>query len=399
MARKGRVDRGLVSKEDAVGKVTWWVRLYHGGKERRLGSFPNKTKAREFYEKRKMEQKEGRFFPERYQIGGHDLVEAMIAQYLPALMTKKTPEDEWFFAQWWSKWFKEQRLNTITPVSLEGARQYLLNRGLTPQRGNRYTAWLRKVLNLAVRDGKLASNPVTKVKAFKEPKGRTRFLTVDEEEKLMNALGPVYAPWARLAILTGLRQKEQFSLRWVDVDLKQGLITLPATKTGDVQYVPLSEDAKAILHDMDAKAAVAEAEAIAYEKKRSKWVFPSGNPETHIDPDNFMDKFREAVRQSGIDWVTWHELRHTFASRLAMSGANLSTIAALLRHSTTALVKRYAHLSSSYSKTAVDQVATFGKPKEEGQPSKSERVGEGQAFGGTVTKTGNAQVGETGIRV
>ncbi|MEE8240822.1 MAG: hypothetical protein V3R16_06115, partial [Nitrospirales bacterium] len=60
---------------------------------------------------------------------------------------------------------------------------------------------------------------------------------------------------------------------------------------------------------------------------------------------------------------------------------------------------RYAHLSSSYLKTAVDQVATFGKPKEEGQPSKSERVGEGQAFGGTVTKTANAQVGETGIRV
>ena len=358
MACNGRVDRGLVSKEDAAGKVTWWVRLYHGGKERRFGSFPTKTQAREFYEKRKMEQKEGRFFPERYQIGGHDLVEAMIAQYLPALLTKKTPEDERFFAHWWSEWFKGQRLNAITPVSLEGARQYLLNRGLTPQRVNRYTAWLRKVLNLAVRDGKMASNPVTKVKAFKEPKGRTRFLTVEEEEKLMKALGPVYALCARLAILTGLRQEEQFSLRWVDVDLKQGLITLPTTKAGDVQYVQLSEDAKAILEDLDARAAEKKKRLLQEHRlSPTKWVFPSENPETHIDPDNFMIKFREAVRQSGIDWVTWHELRHTFASRLAMSGANLSTIAALLRHSTTALVKRYAHLSSSHLKTAAAQHA------------------------------------------
>ena len=57
MARKGRTDRGLMQREDVQGKVVWYVRLYHENKERRFGSFPTKTKAREFYEKAKMEQK------------------------------------------------------------------------------------------------------------------------------------------------------------------------------------------------------------------------------------------------------------------------------------------------------------------------------------------------------
>ncbi len=61
-----------------------------------------------------------------------------------------------------------------------------------------------------------------------------------------------------------------------------------------------------------------------------------------------------SITKAGIDGATWHDLRHTFASRLAMTGHNEGTIAALLRHSTTVLVKRYAHLSPSHLKVAVE---------------------------------------------
>ncbi len=247
-----------------------------------------------------------------------------------------------------------------------------------------------------LRDGKLTQNLVTKLKAFKEPKGRTRFLSEEEEEKLMDALGQNYARWAKLAILTGLRREEQFSIRWGDVNLERGLITLPATKAGDVQYVHLSGDAKAILHDMDAKAAVAEAEAIANEKKkRSEWVFPSKNPDTHIDPANFYRRvYLPAAKAAGLEGVTWHTLRHTFASRLAMSGASLSTIAALLRHSSTALVQRYAHLSHSHLKTAVEQVAAFGKGNDTLQPVDSSKIQPDSVLNRdrTVTKEKEAEV-------
>jgi len=68
-----------------------------------------------------------------------------------------------------------------------------------------------------------------------------------------------------------------------------------------------------------------------------------------------------AVRAAGIEWATWHDCRHTFASRLAIEGHSETTIASLLRHSTNALVRRYAHLSQTHLKSSVETVASFGK--------------------------------------
>lgn len=381
MARAGRKDRGLMPKKDAEGKVVGWiVRLYHEGRERRFGSFDTKTAARDFYEKAKQEQKQGRFFPERYQHGGYELVETVIDTYCLTLTTKKAAKDERRFARWWKERFHEKRLNALTPAALEQAQQDLLAKRRRPATVNRYLAWIRHVLNLAVRDEKIPSNPVLKVKMLKEPSGKTRFLSPEEEKKLLEALGPVYGPWARLAILTGMRSAEQFGLRWADVDLDKGIITLPTTKAGGVQYVHLNNEARAILRNLDSW-------------QRSVWVFPSKNPATHLDAINFYVRvWTPAVKAAGVEWVTWHALRHTFASRLAMNGHNEGTIAALLRHSTTALVKRYAHLSQPHLKAAVEGVASFGKGNP-GAPStqpKPER--EGPGFSPTVTETGNAEL-------
>jgi hypothetical protein len=207
MARKGRTDRGLMQREDAQGKQVWYVRLSHERKDRWFGSFPTKTKAREFYAKAKVEQKEGRFFPERYQHGGYDTVEEVIDRYLVTAKTKKAYYDEQFFGRWWKAWFKGQRLNAITPQRIEATKEHLTEKGRTPSRINRYQAWLRHVLNVAIRDGKLTVNPTAKVKMLREPKGKTRYLSIEEETKLVEQLGPKYGPYARFAILTGLRKK------------------------------------------------------------------------------------------------------------------------------------------------------------------------------------------------
>ena len=85
---------------------------------RRFGSFPNKTKAREFYEKAKLEQKEGRFFPERYQIGGYELVKDMLCRYQATLpRSGKTPStiaDERYYGAWWSERLNGKRINQLT---------------------------------------------------------------------------------------------------------------------------------------------------------------------------------------------------------------------------------------------------------------------------------------------
>ena len=348
MARLGRKDRGLLKKIDTAGKPIWYVRLWHEGKERRFGSFKTKTEAREFYEKTKQEQKLGRFFPERYQHGGYAKLQDVIDSYMAAF-TGRSRRDEHRFAKKWPLMFPGARLNALTPTALEHARAQLSEEGRTPQTVNRYMGFLRRVLNKAVRDGLLGSNPITRIKMFKEPQGKTRFLNVEEEKTVIEALGPVYGSWARLAILTGMRQMEQFSLKWSDVDPEQGVITLCTTKSGGVQYVHLNDEAKGIIEALK-------------EGNKSVWIFPSANPESHVDPRNFYRRvYLPAVREARLDGVSWHTLRHTFASRAAMNGATESTIAALLRHSGTGLVKRYAHLSPSHLQEAVEKVARFGK--------------------------------------
>jgi hypothetical protein len=99
MARAGRQDRGLFSRLDGAGKTVWHVRLWHDGKEKRFGGFPTKTKAREFYEKAKLEQKDGRFFPERYQHGGHVLVEDLLTRH-GETTTVKNKATEQFYMRW-----------------------------------------------------------------------------------------------------------------------------------------------------------------------------------------------------------------------------------------------------------------------------------------------------------
>ena len=111
----------------------------------------------------------------------------------------------------------------------------------------------------------------------------------------------------------------------------------------------------------------------------SPFVYPSETLASPLDQRNFYARiFRPAVVALHMDDVGWHTLRHTFASRLAMSGQTEGTIATLLRHSTTTLVRRYSHLSPSHLHAAVETVAAYGKatPKTESIPS------------GTVTETG-----------
>ena len=389
MARKGRVDRGLLQKHDAEGKKIWYVRLHHEGKERRFGSFSTKTAARDFYNKAKLDQKTGRFFPERYQHGGFEVVQEVFARYWSSIgILKPTTRRRYrTISTWWEERFMGQRVNAITAAAVEDARHFLLKTGRAASTVNRYVAWLRHVMNMAMREGKLAINPASKLTMFKESQGKTRFLSLDEEGVLLKALSSDDAKAARLAIVTGMRQMEQFSLRWADVDLELGIITLSTTKAGGVQYVTLNDEAKAILRSLDSW-------------ERSAWVYPSVRPWRvkcgvgHRDPAGILRRFRSAVQSANIAHTTWHDLRHTFASRLAMNGQREGTIAALLRHSTTSLVKRYAHLSPAYLKEAVEGISTFGRVlslnslvSQEQQEASSRPMPNG-----TVTETGKAEV-------
>ncbi len=389
MARAGRKDRGLLSRPDSTGKLMWYVRLYHDGQERRFGAFKNKTEARDFYEKAKQEQKQGRFFPERYQHGRKELASAVIANYLLTLPTSgKTPSTiavEKYYGQWWTDRLTGKALHAVPPALLDQAMADLHATQKTPQTILHYMKFLRHVFRWAIGRGMIEKSPFASVKLPTVRAGKTRFLSIEEEAQLCQAIGHPYNRWIRLAILTGMRKSEQFGLRWADIDLERGLITLPRTKSGTVQYVHLTEEAKALLGDLIAG-------------NLSVWVFPSENPDTHLDHHNFYARvYQPALVTAKLPGVTWHTLRHTFASRLAMNGQAPSTIAALLRHSGTNLVARYAHLSPTHLQGALEGVSTFGKVAIEKPQIVTESRCDGENLNSTVTGTGMEKDGGDGL--
>jgi integrase len=386
MARAGRKDRGLLAKKDSTGKTVWHVRLYHEGKDRRFGSFNNKTEARDFYEKAKQEQKQGRFFPERYRHGGREAAAVVIASYLLTLPTSgKTPSTiavENYYGKWWTDRLTGKALHAVTTAMLDQAMADLSTAKKAPQTILHYMKFLRHVFRWAIGRGVIEKSPFASVKLPTVRAGKTRFLSIEEEAQLCKAVGQPYDSWIRLAILTGMRKSEQFGLRWADIDLERGLITLPHTKSGTVQYVHLTEEAKAILGGLIAG-------------NTSVWVFPSENPDTHLDHRNFYARvYQPALVTAKLPGVTWHTLRHTFASRLAMNGQAPSTIATLLRHSGTDLVSRYAHLSPAHLQGALEGVSGFGKMKRATTQSGQELRHEGQVSNPTVTGTGTEQEGQ-----
>lgn len=351
MARKGRVDRGLVKRTNRAGKEVWWVRLYHQGHERWFGSFKNKTEARNFYDQAKVEQKQGRFFPDHHQRDKSEVIDGVIDDYM-VQNNKKSRANDIGYARFWKEQLKGRRVSAVDEDVVREGRRKLEHQELKPQTVKHYLKFLRQMLNWAVKEKRLAKNPLTEItmpSVDPIPEGGTRFLSQVEEEKLLSALGAKYAPWARLAILTGMRSGEQFSMKWTDVNLDVGIVTLPTTKSGGVQYVTLSDEAKLILRGFTSW-------------ERSKWVFPSRNPATHHNVRNFYRRvWMPAVKDVGLKGLRWHDLRHTFASRAAMSGATPNTIAALLRHSGLALVQRYAHLSREHLGREVERVSNYGK--------------------------------------
>lgn len=70
--------------------------------------------------------------------------------------------------------------------------------------------------------------------------------------------------------------------------------------------------------------------------------------------------FEKAVREAGVANFTWHDLRHTFASRLVMMGVDLRTVQELMGHKTMAMTCRYSHLSPEHTQAAVDRLQNFG---------------------------------------
>lgn len=237
-------------------------------------------------------------------------------------------------------------------------------------------AALRAALNRATEWSILKTMPLGKIKhRATDENAIVRYLSADEEARLRSALiarddrrragresanawrrerghreFPPYgkytdhvAPLVLLALNTGLRRGELLRLRWRDLDLTRRVLTVRGedAKTGQTRHVPLNSEAVIVVTAW--RPASYEANA---------FVFASSEEST---PLAYIRKAWTAVLKTAlVTAFRFHDLRHTFASNLAMAGVDLNTVRELLGHKSVAMTLRYAHLAPQHKAAAVE---------------------------------------------
>jgi integrase len=197
----------------------------------------------------------------------------------------------------------------------------------------REVSTLRAILYKAYREEFLEKPP--RVPKFKALKPRTRWLTVEEEERLVKASAPHLAPLVRLAVNTGGRRSELLGLDWRNVDMRNRRLTFVDTKNGEDRSMRLSDAAFMVMVHLGPKDS---GPVFIYKGRPVKGVHSS---------------FDRARKKAGLEDVRFHDLRHTFASRLVQGGVPLYDVMQMMGHKTLEMVQRYSHLAPDYQERAI----------------------------------------------
>ena len=250
-----------------------------------------------------------------------------------------------------------------------------LKDGIAKVTVNRDLAGLKAALSKAVEWEVIPYNPLAKIKPLKlDTKGKIRFLSDKEEQALRKKLNDrdtkikserlsangwrrqrgydplpnltdcIFAdhltPIVLLALNTGLRRGELFNLQWEDINLRTKTLTVQGAtaKSGETRHIPLNDEAIDLLKNWKQQ-----------NNGRSRVFY--GKDEARLD--NIKKAWTGIVTNAGIKNFRFHDLRHSFASKLVMKGVPLNTVRELLGHADLKTTLRYAHLAPDHKADAV----------------------------------------------
>jgi len=340
--------RGIFEKVPSSG--VWWVRHVDAQGRLRREKAGTKSAAILLYRKRKTEALEGRKLPEKLRrapLSFAEIADDAIA-YIEGRYSR--PADDTARVELLKSWFAGRTAESITAQEIEARLEQAEEKhGWAPSTANHHRSILSLAFRLGIRSSKVKENPARATRRRKEDNNRVRYLTLGEEQRLREVLRsrPEWAdhlPELDLALHTGMRRTDMYQrLVWENVDFGLRVATVPRSKNDEAVHVPLND------------AAI-----------RALLVFRSRGDGTGRVVRNAVSEtlnvnahwFPAAVRAAGIKDFRWHDLRHTFASRLRQSGVSLGTIADLLGHKTLTMTRRYAHLSAAQLHAAVARLST-----------------------------------------
>ena len=212
-----------------------------------------------------------------------------------------------------SKTFDGKLLSEINPLLIEKYKKTRKEEGAEPATINRELGCLRHMFNMAITWGKAQNYSFgfgkNKVKFLKEPKGKDRILSEEEEMKLLGGRqthnkSQHLEPIIITALNTGMRKGETLNLKWSNVDFKNGVITVEKTKNDEIRKIPMNQKLTETLEG-------------AKKVSKGEYVFSeNGKPYRDVKTGWWT-----ALEKAKIEGFRFHDFRHTFGSRLGMAGS------------------------------------------------------------------------------
>ena len=245
--------------------------------------------------------------------------------------------------------FDDKRLNEISSFDLERLKSDLQKKGLAPASVRHILVVFREIWNKANAWGLWAGdNPIKGVKLPVPRNQRERFLSHQEADTLLKALAEVSGTVAEMALLslhTGLRFGEITNLKGHDLDFQNDLITITDPKNKQARKAYMTGAVKEMLLR---RAPKESSDLVFCDRVHGHRI----NTISHTFSKTVKDLgFNEGVTDTR-QRVTFHTLRHTFGSWLAIQGTPILTISQLIGHKTLAMTQRYSHLSPDHKKEA-----------------------------------------------
>jgi integrase len=307
----------------------WWIKLSHDGRSiQRSAGTSDRTKAREYHDKLKAQL----WDISRLGVKPSHMWEEAVVRWLDEKSHKVSIEDDRRNFRWLHSHLAGVALERIDRDCVDRIAQARRKSGISNGTVNRTLALLRSVLRSAAYDWEWTER-APKVRLLPEPKGRVRYLTLEESRRLLAELPAHLKAMAAFSMLTGLRQRNVRELRWSQVDLDRRLVWVhpDEAKARKGIPVPLTDEAVEIVRSQ--------------EGKHGEFVFTfRGGPIRWVN----NTAWKSALKRAGIDNFRWHDLRHTWATLHMQAGTPLHVVQQLGGWAGTQMTQRYAHFSPGH---------------------------------------------------
>lgn len=240
--------------------------------------------------------------------------------------------------------FGRKRLSDISYAAIQ---DYAAKKAqkLAKKTVNNHLTVLRRLLVVAKKRGVIQAIP--EIEWLKAPDPEFDFLDFEEADRLVAGADGEWGTMILVALRTGMRQGEILALRWEDVDLVKGQLSVRRSVTRNVITTPKSGRSRDIPLGDDVLAALK-----AHRHLRGPLVFCTDLGRM-LKKNEAKHPLWRATRKAGLRHIGWHLLRHTFASHLVMRGVPIKAVQELLGHATIEMTMRYAHLSPHVTREAV----------------------------------------------